>query len=136
MAFSHGSKAYLSVDDTDISSFVESSDLNLDRESDDIKVYGASFVQRVMGVISAALNAACAYDPTLDGYIWTVLTGTGAVNWIFGPQGSAVDIGLVKYSGTAWISSSVVSAPSTGKVTQNITCLPTGEIDKALFVTP
>lgn len=131
MPFSHGSKAYLKVGTNDISAYVESTDLNLDRETDDIKTFGTSFVQRVAGIISAALNAACAYDPTLDGFIWAALISATAVAFHFGPQGSTN--GLVRYSGTMWISSDVISAPSTGKVTQNFTCLPTGTITKTVF---
>ncbi|NLG29064.1 MAG: hypothetical protein GX557_14230 [Chloroflexi bacterium] len=131
MAFSHGSAGYLKLGDTDISAYVESSDLNLTRESADIKVYGAAWVARVMGIISAALNAACAYDPTLDAAIWTALTGSAAVAFEWGPQGNGD--GAVKYSGNVWISSSAISAPSTGKATQNLVCQPTGEIMKGAF---
>ncbi len=131
MAFGHGSNAYLKVGDNDISDYVESSDLNFDRDSADIKTFGASFVQRVMGIISAAISAAAAYDPTLDGYIWTALTASTATTWEFGPQGSGS--GSVKYSGSMWISTSKINAGSGDKVTHNFTCLPTGTITKGTF---
>ncbi len=131
MAFSHGSKGYLKLGDTDLSAYVESSDLNLTRESADIKVYGAAWVARVMGIISAALNAACAYDPTLDTAVWAALISATATTFEWGPQGSGE--GAVKYSGSVWISSSAISAPSTGKTTQNFVCQPTGEITKGVF---
>jgi hypothetical protein len=131
MAFTHGSKGYLMVATTDISQYVESSDLNLTRESADIKPYSVAFVQRVMGIISAALNAACAYDPALDALIWAALISATATAWKFGPQGGTS--GLVRYSGDMWISSSAISAPSTGKATHNFVCQPTGTITKDTF---
>jgi hypothetical protein len=131
MAFTHGSAGYLYVATTDISAYVESSDLNLTRESADIKPYSAEFTQRVMGIISAALNAACAYDPTLDAVIWTALTSTTATAFEWGPQGHGS--GAVKYSGNMWISSSTVSAPASGKSTQNFVCQLTGTISKGTF---
>jgi hypothetical protein len=127
MAFGHGSKAYLKVGATDISQYVESGDLGFDVDSDDIKVYSATWVQRVFGIISAALNAALAYDPTADAALWTAMTGAVDVAWEFGPQGSAG----VKYTGNMRISANRIAAPSTGKVTQTITCLPTGTINRA-----
>ena len=131
MAFSHGSAGYLLFGATDISQYLESSDLNLTRESADIKAYGTAFVQRVMGIISAALNAAAAYDPTLDGLVWTALTSSTVTAFEWGPQGNGN--GAVKYSGNVWVSSSAISAPSSGKTTQNFVCQPSGTITKGTF---
>ena len=131
MAFGHGSAAYLKIGDTDISEYTESADVGFDVDSDDIKVFSATWVQRVFGIISATLNAACAYDPTLDGVVWTAMTGGADVAWEFGPQGSTQ--GVVKYSGDMRISANRIAAPTSGKVTQTITCLPTGTITKGVF---
>lgn len=127
MAFGHGSKAYVKVDATDISEYTESADLGFDVDSDDIKAFGETWVQRVFGLISATLNAACAYDPTLDAAMWAAMTGSADVVFEFGPQGSAG----VKYTGNMRISANRIAAPSTGKVTQTLTCLPTGPISRA-----
>ena len=127
MAFGHGSKAYVKVGATDISQYAESADLGFDVDSDDIKAFSATWVSRVVGIISATLNIACAYDPTLDSAMWTAMTGAADVAWEFGPQGSAG----VKYTGNMRISSNQIAAPSSGKVTQTITCLPTGTISRA-----
>lgn len=126
MAFGHGSKAYVKVGTTDISEYTESADLGFDVDSDDIKVFSETWVQRVFGIISATLNVACAYDPTLDAAMWTAMTGGANVAWEFGPQGSAG----AKYAGNMRVSANRIAAPSTGKVTQTLTCLPTGEISR------
>ena len=127
MAFGHGSKAYIKVGTTDISQYTESADLGFDVDSDDIKVFSATWVQRVFGIISATLNAACAYDPTLDAAVWAAMTGGADVAFEFGPQGAAG----VLYTGNMQISANRIAAPSSGKVTQTITCLPTGTISRA-----
>jgi hypothetical protein len=131
MAFGHGSKAYLKIGDLDASPYAESSDLGFDVDSDDIKVYSATWVQRVFGIISSALNAALAYDPTADAAIWTAMTSGEDVPWEWGPQGNGA--GAVKYSGSMQLSSNRIAAPSTGKVTQSIVCQPTGTISKGTF---
>lgn len=127
MAFGHGSKAYIKVGGADISEYTESADLGFDVDSDDIKVFSETWVQRVFGIISATLNVACTYDPTLDAAMWTAMTGAADVAWEFGPQGAAG----VLYTGNMRISANRIAAPSTGKVTQTVTCLPTGTISRA-----
>lgn len=131
MAFSMGSEAYLEIATLDISPYTESSELTLDRSTDDINVYGLEFAYRLAGIISAALNVGAAYDPVLDDAVWAALISPDPVAWVYGPQGNTV--GDVRYSGTMYLSSSAISAPSTAATRQNITCQITGAIARGTF---
>jgi hypothetical protein len=121
-----GSDAYLLVDETDISDYVESSDLGFTRATDDINTYGLDWASRLAGVISAALNAACAYDETLDAVIWAALISADPVAFEFGPHGNVV--GKILYSGNMYINATQISAPSGAAVRQTFSCMITGEV--------
>jgi len=126
--FQMGSQAVLVVDTTDISDYVESSDISFERATDDINTYGLSWAHRLSGVISAALNAACAYDETLDGVIWDAMISADPVKFEWYPHGNTA--GKIKYSGDLFVSSNAISAPSTAAVRQNFSCLITGEVSR------
>jgi len=99
-----GSLAYLEIGGEDISEYVESSDLNFERATDDINTYGLQWGYRLAGVISAALNAACVYDPAFDDEVWDAVTSLTHVTWVFGPQGDTA--GNVRYSGNMFLTTS------------------------------
>jgi len=124
--FQMGSDAYLLVDETDISDYVESSDLGFTRATDDINTYGLDWAERLAGVISVALNAACAYDETLDAVIWAALIDADPVAFEFGPHGNVV--GKILYSGNMYINATQISAPSGAAVRQTFSCMITGEV--------
>ena len=124
--FQMGSDAYLLVDETDISDYVESSDLGFTRATDDINTYGLDWAERLAGVISVALNAACAYDETLDAVIWAALISADPVAFEFGPHGNVV--GKILYSGNMYINATQISAPSGAAVRQTFSCMITGEV--------
>jgi len=128
--FQMGSQAYLKIGTTDISDYVESSDMGFDRATDDINTYGLNWAYRLAGVISAALNAACAYDETLDAVIWAALISSTPVAFEFGPHGNVT--GKVVYSGNMYINSSQISAPSGAAVRQTFSCVITGEVNHAV----
>ena len=124
--FQMGSQAYLKIGMTDISDYVESSDIGFDRSTDDINTYGLDWAYRLAGVISAAVNAACAYDETLDAAIWAALISNKPVPFEFGPHGNVS--GKVLYSGNMYVNASQISAPSNAAVRQTFSCVVTGEV--------
>lgn len=128
--FQMGSQAYLKIGTTDISDYVESSDMGFDRATDDINTYGLNWAHRLAGVISVALNAACAYDETLDAVIWAALISNTPVAFEFGPHGNVT--GKVLYSGNMYINASQISAPSGAAVRQTFSCVITGEVTHAV----
>ena len=130
--FQMGSEAYLLVDETDISDYVESSDMGFDRATDDINTYGLDWAYRLAGVISAALNAACAYDETLDAVIWAAMIDADPVAFEFGPHGNVVD--KILYSGNMYINAMQISAPSGAAVRQTFSCVITGEVSHDVIV--
>ena len=124
--FQMGSQAYLKVATTDITDYVESSDMGFDRATDDINTYGLDWAYRLAGIISAALNAACAYDETLDGVIWAALISSTPVAFEWGPHGNVS--GKVLYSGSMYVNASQISAPSNAAVRQTFSCVITGTV--------
>ena len=126
-----GSLAYLKIGDTDISEYVEDSNFDMNRATDDINTYGLQWAYRLAGIISGSLNAACVYDPALDAVVWAASTSSTEVAWEFGPQGSGE--GSVKYSGNMFIESAGISAPSQRAVRQNFSCVINGEISRGAF---
>lgn len=132
--FQMGSQGYLLIGITDISDYVESSDMGFDRATDDINTYGLDWAYRLAGVISAALNAACAYDETLDAVIWAALISNSPVAFEWGPHGNVA--GKILYSGNMYVNASQISAPSGGAVRQTFSCVITGEVDHDVIAGP
>lgn len=131
MAFSHGKNAVLKLNSTDVSQYLESVEMNLDVDTDDIRALNTTFATAVAGLISGALNAGAAYDPALATTIWSAMTNGTAISWEYGPQGSTA--GKDKYSGNCLINRWTVSTGTRGKGTANFTAKTVGTIVKGTW---
>jgi len=127
MAFSHGSKAVLTVNSVPITAYTESAELNFDVDTDDIRVMGARVAEVVAGLVAGALNAGAAYDPAVAAAIYPAALAGAPVAFEFGPQGS--DAGKDKWTGNLIISGFRISTSTRAKATCNWTAVTTGEIN-------
>jgi len=86
MAFSHGIDADISIGGSTRKAYVEMIDVTFDREIDDIKVLGSSWVQRVVGIRSMRITINGAWDATIDGVLYTAFDSASATAVIVTPQ--------------------------------------------------
>jgi len=127
MAFSHGSKAVLTVNSVPITAYTESAELNFDVDTDDIRVMGKRVAEYVAGLVAGALNSGAVYDHAVAAAIYPAALAGEPVAFEFGPQGS--DAGKDKWTGNLIISGFRISTSTRAKATCNWTAVTTGEIN-------
>jgi len=127
MAFSHGSKAVLTVNSVPITAYTESAELNFDVDTDDIRVMGERVAEYVAGLVAGALNSGAVYDHAVAAAIYPAALAGEPVAFEFGPQGS--DAGKDKWTGNLIISGFRISTSTRAKATCNWTAVTTGEIN-------
>lgn len=64
MAFRHGSKAQLTVNGVDLSTFCDSIELSISPETADTTAFGSTWRTMIPGLIGASLSVSGNYDPT------------------------------------------------------------------------
>ncbi len=133
MAFGPSDDAYFSLDGHDVSQYLSGLDPTFSRAMAELKTFGTHYVQQVAGHIMGRLAVDAEFDPTLDGWLWTVFTGSAAVAWEYGPQGSGA--GKVRYSGNCWISEYKPGVASgDAEVKEPFTLVSDGTITRDTFV--
>jgi hypothetical protein len=106
MAFDHGSKAYLGVDDSgdtlrDLSAYLTSTGLPQSADTAEVSTLGNTSKSYVPGLKDATIPLEGPWDPTVDGYLSGILATER--DFEYGPQGNTG--GYVKYSGRAILTS-------------------------------
>jgi hypothetical protein len=109
MPFSSGNIATFTLGGTDISQYITSVSINIERDIKDIKPIGGTAGSKLVGAYSGTISLEGGYDPTLDGIMSAlVLAATPATStFAYHPSGgSGRTIG-----GSAYVASYRVDTP-------------------------
>lgn len=96
MAFTHGKKAALTIEGTDITKYIASVSPAFERTLAEMRHLGAGSVERVAGHKDSRLTLEGDFDPALDAVLWAAYTSDEEVDVVYGPQGSGA--GSVKFT--------------------------------------
>ena len=109
MAFSYGNIAVLELDNasgtiTDVSAYVSSVGLTIDRDTTDLPRLGGNQVAKLVGPPGSEFSVEGWYDPTIDTIlgVWQLEANQTARTIFYGPAGSATS--AIKYSGEVFLS--------------------------------
>jgi hypothetical protein len=130
MAYSHGSKAVLKLNDgtlRDTSPFLTSVSFPKTIDTAEVTTLGDTAKEYIVGLQDATISAEGIYDPTLDGYIANIVTA-GSAAFEYSPQGTTA--GNVKYSGTAILTSYEIATAVDGAGTVSLELQVTGAVTK------
>ncbi len=122
----HGTKATLSVASTALEGYVETTEMNLQRELAELRHLGGTAVGRLAGLRNCTFTAEGDYDSTIDAALYTAWSGAAAVAVAFKPAGT----GGATYSMNAWIESYTVRAAANAAVRFTINLSSDGTISK------
>ena len=64
MAFRHGSKAQITINSVDLSTFSDNLSLDISPETADVSAFGSTWRSPIPGLIGATLSVSGSYDPT------------------------------------------------------------------------
>jgi hypothetical protein len=136
MPFVHGKSAVFKVDDSggtlrDISAFLEEVSFPRSVETAETTTFGNSAKTYITGLSDATISISGSFDATADGYLAGVLGGATALEFEYGPAGSAG--GTIKYSGTCIMTSYEVSSPVGDKVAASAEFQVTGAITRGTW---
>ena len=136
MAFVHGKSAFFSLEDSvptvrNLSSFIEDIGFPRSIETAETTTFGSSAKTYITGLTDATISISGKFDSVSDGYLTSVLGQTATIAWVYGPAGSTA--GLVKYNGSAIMTSYEVSATVGDVVTANFELQVTGAITRGTF---
>jgi hypothetical protein len=125
--FQHGIKAELEFTNPAfvVTGMIEDASMDLTRELAEIRVWGAESVERVAGLYSINFSINGAWDPTLDGNLFSAFLSADPLALSFKPDG------VVEYTLDVWISSLSQSHSSTDKSTYSLTLQSTGDLQRA-----
>lgn len=130
MAFRHGSKAVITVNGVDLSTFSDNLDLDVDVDTADTSMFGSTWKSSIAGLIGAKLAMSGAYDPTAttgpSAAIWACITGGVPVAVVHKPGGTLS--GQRTNSFNALIKTFGEGSPVGGKVTWKASLEVTGAI--------
>lgn len=131
MAFVHGKSAFFKVNSTDLSGYCEEVSLPRSIETAETTTFGKSAKTYITGLTDATISASGKWDSTADAVIAPLLGTSALVTWEVGPAGGTA--GLVKYSGSAIITSYEVSAPVGDVVTFSLELQVSDTITRGTF---
>jgi hypothetical protein len=86
MEFSHGIEADIEIDSVSYKGYVEMIDCTFDRDTADIKVLSEDWVQHVQGCRSMRVSLSGAFDPVIDGVIFSAFDSDSTTAVIVTPQ--------------------------------------------------
>lgn len=130
MATAHGRRTYISVDGTDITAYVDSSDFARTQDTADETAYGPDDKEYLGGHEDATFNASGKFDPTVDTVLAGVLDGE-TVEIIWGPAGDGS--GMPRYTSDFLVTNYQVSAPVADKVSWSASFQRTGPTTRDSF---
>jgi hypothetical protein len=101
MAFSSGNIATFSLGGNDLSAYVTSVNISIERNISDINPIGGNAVSKLVGPYSATISLEGGYDPILDGILSTMmLAATPALQaFSYKPSGSGGGTRTIACSG-------------------------------------
>jgi hypothetical protein len=97
MEFSHGIEADIEIDSVSYKGYVEMIDCTFDRDTADIKVLSEDWVQHVQGCRSMRVSLSGAFDPVIDGILYTAYNSDLQTNVVVTPQSGRT------YTFNAWV---------------------------------
>lgn len=138
MAFQHGKSSYLNLDTTaaggsptDVSAYVNNIDFPQTTDTHETTSFGATAKTYLVGLKDATFSISGNWDPTMDGYLSTLLTPTASTTFVIGPQGSTA--AQIKYTGECWLTSYSVGDPVGDLVTYSADFQITGAVTRTTF---
>jgi len=133
VAFAHGSKASLSVNATDISTYLKSTGLSRSIDEADTTTLqpAGSHKSSIPGLIDDEIPLEGLFDPAVDAAINTVIAGGALVAFIYGPQGTTT--GNVKYSGNGYFTKYEVKSGTDGAGSITGTFKASGAVTRGVF---
>lgn len=134
MAYSHGSKAALKVNDgsslRDLSPYLTSVSFPKSIDTAEVTTLADTAKEYIIGLSDATISADGIYDPTLDGWLASI-AGTSSVTGLafeYSPQGTTA--GNVKYSGNCFLTSYEIGTAVDGAASVTIEFQVTGAVTK------
>jgi hypothetical protein len=135
MSFVHGKDSYFSVDSDNLTTYIDSADLNQSVDMAETSTMGVEAKTYISGLSDATISIAGKYDSTAstgpDAVLAGLVGGETAVAFEYGPEGNAN--GKVKYSGNCFLTSYNVSAPVGDVVSFTADFQCSGAITKGTF---
>jgi hypothetical protein len=136
MAFVHGKTAVFKVDDSggtlrDLSAYLEEVSFPRSVETSETTTFGNSAKTYIVGLSDATVSITGIFDSVSDGYLAGALGVATPLDFEYGPAGSTA--GLIKYSGTCFMTSYEVSAPVGDKVSASAEFQVTGAITRGTW---
>lgn len=136
MPFTHGSKASLSIHDgtalRDVSAYLTSTGISTDRDMAEVSTLGDSDKDFIPGLKGRTIPLEGDFDPTVDGYLSTLLGDETARAFEYLPAGTPVGATKPKYSGSYFLASYEVSTPVDGPATFTAEIQITGAVTRAV----
>lgn len=130
MTLRHGSKSYLSVAGTDISTYLNSASFDTDLDNNDVTTFGDTWKANAPGVPGGTISLEGFYDPTTStgpvAVLWTAFTGGASVAIVYRPGGTLA--GQSQYAFSANITAFGLSGAADGMVALSAAFTATGTI--------
>jgi hypothetical protein len=134
MAFVHGSKSSFNINAKDISAFLDNVDFSNAVDTAETSTFGSTSKTYINGLTDATFSIAGKWDPTATtgpDAVLDALVGAAASTFIYGPQGTTA--GMVKYTGSAILTSYKVTGPIGGVVSLTADFQCSGAITRTTF---
>ena len=136
MAFGHGKSAVFKLDDSagtlrDLSSYINEASMPRDIETAETTAFGSSAKSYITGLTDATISISGMFDSVADGYLAGVVGAATALDFEYGPLGSTAS--MIKYSGTAILTSYELSSPVGDVVTFSADLQVTGAITRGTW---
>jgi hypothetical protein len=137
VAFSHGSKALFSVADSiptlrDISVYLTSTGLARAADMAETSTLGTTSKQYIPGMLDGTIPLEGPFDPTVDGYLFSILGAAVASAFEYYPAGSPVGPTKPKYTGTCFLASYEVTTGTDGPATFSGELQLSGTVSRAI----
>lgn len=131
MAFSSGAIAQFTFGGTDISQYVTSASISIERDITDINPIGGNPVSKIVGPYATTISLEGAYDPTLAAiFEAAILAATPATaTFAYRPSGSGG--GTRNFSGSAYVASWGVDTPGDDTATWTAELAVSGTVTAA-----
>lgn len=130
MATSHGSKANLTINSIDYSSYLKDTGISRDIEEADTSTLGNTAKTYIPGLVDGSIPLSGMYDPTIDATL-SGLVASAAVAFAYGPAGTTV--GLPKYTGNVILSKYSIKTAVNGAATFDAEFKITGAVTRTTF---
>lgn len=136
MAFGHGKAAVFKLDDSgatlrDLSTYITEVSMPRDIETAETTAFGSTAKSYITGLTDATISMSGLFDSVADGYLAGVLGQSTALSFNYGPLGSTA--GMIKYTGTAILTSYELSSSVGDVVTFSADLQVTGAITRTTW---